>query len=119
KYPQLQVNFFARRSHELLLRHFAHQACELLPLPLATDVGAQLPLGHLQRALILANLQQFHNALLIRGQASHLANHLADELDALGEPPLGPGWAQSLLPLGDHMPLVEAYGQTRSHHVDQ
>ncbi len=33
--------------------------------------------------------------------------------------PLRPGWAQSLLPLSDHMPLVKAYGQTGSHHFDR
>lgn len=46
---------------------------------------AHLPLGHLQGALILANLQKLHDALLVGGQAGHIANHLADELDALAK----------------------------------
>jgi hypothetical protein len=47
--------------------------------------GAHLLLGHLQRALVLADLQQLHHALLIRRKARNLADELAHDLHALAQ----------------------------------
>ena len=46
-------------------------------------MGTELPLAKLEGTLVLANLEQFHNALLIRSLASNLANYVAHESDAL------------------------------------
>jgi hypothetical protein len=43
-----------------------------------------LPLGHLESALVPANLQQLHQPLLIWRLASHLTHNVTHKLDALG-----------------------------------
>lgn len=43
-----------------------------------------LALGDLERALVLANLEQLHNALLVGCQPSHLPHDVTHKLHALG-----------------------------------
>lgn len=58
---------------------------QLLDLPLGTGKGAKSLLGHLAGLLVLAVLQQLHNALLVRSEARDLTNEAADKLDTLAE----------------------------------
>lgn len=66
------------------LAHLGEDVGQLLALPLATDVCSQASLAELQRALVLADLQQFHAALLVRRVADDLADQVAHELGVLG-----------------------------------
>lgn len=67
----------------LLALQLAEEVGHLLPLPLTAEVGAELPLAQLKSTLVPANLEQFHNTLLIRSLASNLANYVAHEGNAL------------------------------------
>lgn len=42
-------------------------------------------LDELERALVLRHLEQLHGAPLVRGEAAHLADHVAHELGVLGQ----------------------------------
>jgi hypothetical protein len=44
---------------------------------------AYLPLGDLEGALILANLEKLNDALFVGGKTSDLVDDVANELDAL------------------------------------
>jgi len=59
--------------------------CINLRVPWAPSVPPHLLLGDLERTLVLADLQQFHDAPLIGGEAGHLAHNVANELDALAQ----------------------------------
>ena len=60
-----------------------HQAGELLSLSLATKVCPKLPLGDLEGALVLADLEELDDAPLIGSHACNLADDFANELHAL------------------------------------
>lgn len=66
------------------LAHLGENVGQLLALPLATDVCSQASLAELQRALVLADLQQLHAALFVRRVADDLADQVAHELGVLG-----------------------------------
>lgn len=50
-----------------------------------TCMGPHLLLGHLQSALVLAELQQLNHTLLVGGQTGHLADNVAHKLHALAQ----------------------------------
>jgi len=67
-----------------LLLGFAKNLGHFFPLLLAADMGAELSLAELEGTLIFANLEQFHNTLLVRSLTSNLADYIAHEFYALG-----------------------------------
>ena len=66
-----------------LLLGLAEEFGHFLPLLLAAEMGAELSLAELEGTLIPANLEQFHNALLVGSLTSNLADYVAYELYAL------------------------------------
>jgi hypothetical protein len=60
-----------------------HEAGELLSLSLATKVSSKLPLGDLEGALVLADLEELDDAPLIGSHACNLANDVANKPHAL------------------------------------
>ena len=48
-------------------------------------MSTQLALAKLQCTLVLAHLEQFHDALFIRSLTGNLTDYVAHELDALGK----------------------------------
>ena len=124
--PDIQLWWYSRlSSHQsalsfLLLTttgstHLPQHGGHLFSLSLGTQVRAQFPLGHLESALVLSNLQELSDPLLVRSKPCHLADELAHERGALAELALGAG-----RPLGDfalrHLVTpVHAYGDAVAH----
>lgn len=80
---------------KLCAAHGGEDGVHFCPLLLATDVGAELVLAELEGALVLADAQEFHAALLVRCEAGGFTDDVLDELDALVLLPLPPGDARS------------------------
>jgi hypothetical protein len=93
--------------------HLAQNTGHLLSLLLGALVGAELPLGDLERALVLADLEQLGDAFLVGGEPRHLADQAPHEVHPLARLSLPARGARRELPLGHHMPLVDPHQQAR------
>ena len=96
--------------------HLAQYGGHLLSLALGTQVSAEFPLGDLEGALVLADLEQLSDALLVGREAGDLADELADQGGALAELAAGGGRALGDVALGDLVAAVEAHGNAVADH---
>jgi hypothetical protein len=79
-------------------------------------MSAELPLGDLEGALVLADLEQLRDALLIGSQSTYLADELADQGRALAELALAGGRALGDVTLGDLVAAVKPHRNAVANH---
>uniref|UniRef100_A0A6B0V1W0 Putative secreted protein n=1 Tax=Ixodes ricinus TaxID=34613 RepID=A0A6B0V1W0_IXORI len=93
-----------------------HQdVAQLVPLPLAAEVGAQPLLDELEGTLVLGHLEQLHGPPFERRKATHLADQVANEAGVLRKRSLPSRRPRLVLVLRNFVALSEAYGEFVLH----
>lgn len=92
------------------LPHGCKDIAQLLSLPLGSNVCPHPFLDEFQGPLVLRDLEQLHGAPLIGGKATHLSDHVPNELGVLGEAPAAAAVPRLAHVLGHLVALVEAHG---------